>query len=126
MVCAQGGKGSDQITVMHSTIAPGALGQGEAQTHQQGLVLVQKLVGDLNFEKQRGGIKLAHGTRLLVFPCLLEIWTTAGTVQCDLALFAATLRADAPMHRRAKALFSSHLADGTAHKCRLPLVIMAF
>src|ERR1700694_5992469 len=98
---------------MHGAIAPGALGQGKAQTHEQGLALVQKLVGDLNLGKQRGGIKLAHGARLLVFPCLLEIWTTAGTVECDLALLAATSRADAPMHRRAKALFSSHLADGT-------------
>src|ERR1700674_483480 len=114
MVCAQGGKGSDQITVMHRAIAPGALGQGEAQTHEQGLALVQKLVGDLTPETERSGINLAHGTRLLVFPCLLEIWTAAGTVECDLALFAATLRADAPMHRRAKALFSSHLAEGTA------------
>src|ERR1700694_187545 len=98
---------------MHGAIAPGALGQGKAQTHEQGLALVQKLVGDLNFEKERCGIKLAHGTRLLVFPCLLEIGTPAGAVECDLALFAATLRADAPMHRRAKALFFSHLAEGT-------------
>jgi hypothetical protein len=48
-----------------------------------------------------------------VFPGLLEIGTTAGTIERDLALFIATLGADAAMQRRAKALLSSNLADGT-------------
>ena len=55
---------------------------------------------------------------------LLQIRAVAGTVEGDLALLAATLRADAAVDRGAEALFLTGFADG-AGQGELPLTIMA-
>ena len=49
--------------------------------------------------------------RRFVLTCLLEVDAVGGTVERDLALLTAALRADAPVHRRAEALFFANIAD---------------
>jgi hypothetical protein len=76
------------------------------------LALVHKLVGNFDLQKERGRVDLICGTRLLALARLLEIGTIAGAVECDFALFAATLRANASVEGRAKPLFFTNFADG--------------
>src|SRR5437899_5348665 len=76
--------------------------------------LVNELLRNLHLQKQCGRIDLVRGARLLMLPGLLQVGTVAGTVERHLALFAATLRADAPMHRGTKPLLLANLADGAA------------
>ena len=47
---------------------------------------------------------------------LLKIDAVRGAIERNLALFAAALRADAAMHRRAEAFFLTFLADRTTHR----------
>jgi hypothetical protein len=51
-----------------------------------------------------------------VLPRLLQIGTIAGTIERDFALLAATLRADAPVQRRAKTLFFANFTDGASQE----------
>src|SRR5579864_5078898 len=54
---------------------------------------------------------------------LLQVDAIAWAVQHDLALLAATLRADASMHRRAEALLFSSFADGAGQEISLRLIM---
>src|SRR5882672_11908625 len=49
-----------------------------------------------------------------MLPRLLKIRAVAGTIEGDLALLAAALRANAPVDGRTKAFFFANLADGAA------------
>src|SRR5579863_6995926 len=51
-----------------------------------------------------------------MIPRLPQIDTIAGTVQRDLTLLAATLRANSPVHRRTKPLLFSDFTDCTAQE----------
>jgi hypothetical protein len=72
------------------------------------------LISDFNFGEKRGLVEFLNRVRLLVLARLLQIDAVARTIERHLALLAATLRADAPVHRRAKALLFALLANGTA------------
>jgi len=117
----------DQITVRERTtgertLGAGALGQCEAESHDQFLAFVEKLLGDfnilglscedLNIGKQSLAIPRARPSIVRVLGCVLacllsclqKIRTVARAVQRHLALLAAALRTDFPMHRRAEPL----------------------
>jgi len=68
-------------------------------------------------------VQLACRSRLFMFAGLEEIRAVAGTVECDFALLAATLRTNASMHCQAKAFFLSFFADGAAH-AKPPMAII--
>jgi hypothetical protein len=51
-----------------------------------------------------------------MLPRLLQIDTIAGTIERDLALFAAALRTDAPVHRRTEAFFLALFANRATHE----------
>jgi hypothetical protein len=79
-------------------------------------MLVHKLVADLDLQKKSGGIEAVVGSGFLVLASLLQVRTVAGAVERNLALFTATLRADAAMHGRTKPLLLSDLANGAGHE----------
>jgi hypothetical protein len=79
------------------------------------LALIKKLLGNLDFGKQGRAIEFADIAGLLVFTRLLQIRAVTGTVERNLALFAAALGADPPVDGRTKALFLPDVADGAAH-----------
>src|SRR5271167_3966869 len=79
-------------------------------------VLVQELFGDFNLRKQRCLVQILHGTRLFMFPCLLQIDAGAGAIERHFALLTATLRADTSMDGGTKALFFSLFADRATHE----------
>src|ERR1700751_5039753 len=54
---------------------------------------------------------------------LPKVYAIARAIQRDLALLAATLRANASMHRRAEALLFSFFADGAGQEIRLRLIM---
>src|SRR5262245_8615761 len=78
------------------------------------LMFIYKLVGNLDLQKQTGGIDLVRRTRLFVFACLLQLRAIAGTIQCYLALLSATLWANSPVYCRTKALLFANLTDDAA------------
>jgi hypothetical protein len=55
-----------------------------------------------------------------MLPGLLQVDTITWAIECDLALLAATLRADAAMHRGAEALFFSLFANRATHEYGSP------
>src|SRR5205807_2367500 len=85
------------------------------------LAFVGELLRNLNLQEQRCRIDLIRWTRLLVLPRLLQIRAVAGAIQCDLALLATALRADAAVNRRAEAFFLANLADRAAQIGDSPL-----
>src|SRR6266404_206410 len=118
----------DQITVHERaigqrTIGASALRQCEAESEDQFLAFVEKLlrnlnVRDLNLAKQSLAIPFARPlilricmVRCRVFTRLQQIRTVAGAVERHLALLAAALRTDFPVHGRAKPLFFSFFTD---------------
>jgi hypothetical protein len=88
-------------------------------------VLVDELLGNLHFEEQRLAVELVRGTRLLVFPRLLQIGAVAGTIERDLALLAAALGANAAVYGRTEALFLANPANRAAQIGVLLSSIMA-
>jgi hypothetical protein len=54
---------------------------------------------------------------------LLQVDAIAWAIQRDLTLLAATLRANASMHRRAEALLFSSFADGAGQEISLRLIM---
>src|SRR6185437_8598994 len=79
-------------------------------------LLIEKSVANLNLGKQRRRVEILDGARLFVLVRLLQVNTLGGTVQRHLALFAAALRADAPVDRQAEALFLTFFADGAGQR----------
>jgi hypothetical protein len=80
------------------------------------LAFVEKLLGDLNLGdlnlgKQSLATPFARPLVFRVLTRLLEIRTVAGAVERHLALLAAALRADFPVHGWAKPLFFSFFTD---------------
>src|SRR6266446_2450215 len=88
----------DQIAVHERAIGVGALRQREAESQNQFLAFVEKLLGNLNLGKQSLEIARAGPLILLwrVLTRLLEIRAVAWTIERHLALFPAALRADSP------------------------------
>src|ERR1700686_2451288 len=82
-------------------------------------MLVKKLLADFHLREQRCLVQILQGTRPFMFPRLLQVNTTAGTVERNLALFATTLRADPSMDRGTKAFLFSLFADCTRHEYEL-------
>src|SRR5712691_6629411 len=74
-------------------------------------LLIHKLIGDLDLQKQSPRIDLVCRSRLLVLACLQEIGAIARAIQSHFPLLAAALRADAPVYRRAKAFFLANFTD---------------
>jgi hypothetical protein len=60
-------------------------------------------------------VHIGHATRLFMLAGLLQVDAITGTIERHFALLAATLRANAAMDRRTKALFLAFLANRTAH-----------
>src|ERR1700674_667282 len=110
-------------TIGARTIGASALSQSEAESEDQFLAFVEKLlrnlnVGDLNLGKQSLAIPFARPlilrvrtVRCRVLTRLQQIRTIARAVERHLALLAAALRTDFPVHGRAKPLFFSVLTD---------------
>ena len=74
-------------------------------------MLVGELIGHLDLHKQRCGIELVGRTRFFMFSRLPQIRAFAGTIERNFTLFAATLRANAAVDRRAETFFSTNFAD---------------
>ena len=74
-------------------------------------MLVDKLVVDVDVEKQGCPVQIACGTRLFMLASLLQVHAIAGAVEGDFALLATTLRTDSSVDRGAEALFFADFAD---------------
>src|SRR5271165_444096 len=92
----------------------------------------QKLLRDFNRRKQLFLGQVFQASRFLVLPRLLEINTVGRAVERQFSLLAAALWADAPVHRRAEALFLANVAEWTTQpgaprrpKTRPKVTIMA-
>src|SRR5437660_3952139 len=118
----------DQIAVHkraigERTIGASALRQCEAEPEDQFLAFIEKLlsdlnVRDLNLAKQSLAIPFARPlilrvrmVRGRVLTRLQQIRTVARAIKRHLALLAAALRTDFPVHGRAKPLFFSFFTD---------------
>jgi hypothetical protein len=55
-----------------------------------------------------------------MLPCLLQVRTVAWTIQGDLPLLAAALRANSPVDCGTKAFLFSDLANGATHEINSP------
>ena len=78
------------------------------------LLLVEKLLANLDFREECTLVQFLDRTRLLVLTRLLKIDTLAWAVERYFALLAATLRADASVNCRTEALFLAFVANRTA------------
>src|SRR5882672_2900953 len=105
----------NQVAIRQGPVGARAFRQCETESEEKVLTLVEKLLGNLDFGKQGRAIQFAYVTGILVFTRLLQIGAIAGTIERHLALFAATLGADTPVHGWTEALFFSDVADGAAH-----------
>jgi len=83
------------------------------------LVLIEELIANLHLREQSVLVKLLQRARLFMLSSLEQIDTIRRTVEHDLALLAATLGADAAMHRGAETLFFSFFAKRTTHNADL-------
>src|SRR5580693_3993575 len=109
----------DQIGVRDCTIRLGGLCQCVAQAHEQVFMLVEKLLADFHLREQDCLVQILQGTRPFMLPRLLEIHTSAGTIESHLALLTTTLWADASVNSGTKAFFFSFFADRTTHEYQL-------
>jgi hypothetical protein len=75
------------------------------------LALVGELLRNLNLQEQRRAVELVCRTRLFMLSGLLQIGAVAGAIERDLALLAATLRADAAVDGGTEAFFLTNFAD---------------
>jgi hypothetical protein len=116
ITAGQRGQSGDEVAVIEGAVSAGTFGESVGEPHDQVLMLVHKLVADLDLQKKSGGIEAVVGSGFLMLASLLQVRTVAGAVERNLALFAATLRADAAMHGRAKPLLLSDLANGAGHE----------
>jgi hypothetical protein len=109
------GRRYDQVAIVQSAIRTCAFCEREAESKQQMLAFIEELLADLHFRKQRVviGFKVVG---LLVLSRLLKIRAVARTVECDFALFAAALGANASVDRGTKAFFLPEIADCAAHR----------
>ena len=83
-------------------------------------MFLQKLIRDFDGRKQLLRGQIFQAPRFLMLTCLLEIDTVGRTVERELALLTAALRADTAVDRRAEALFLANVADcaaQTKHLC---------
>ena len=87
--------------------------------------LVGELIRNFNLQKQRSPVELLCGTRLFMFPRLLQIGAIAGTIEGYFALLAAALGADASVNGGTEALLFANFADGTTQIGVLLFSIMA-
>src|SRR5579863_3696327 len=87
-------------------------------------MLVEKLIGDLDRRKQERLVDLRQGARPFMRPRLLQVDTIAGTIQCDFALFATTLRADATVDSGTEPLLVTFITNGTTHAVPLPKLLL--
>src|SRR5579862_731488 len=74
-------------------------------------LLIHELVGDFDLQKQTCRIDLVRRARFLMLARLQQIRAIQWTIKRHFTLLAAALRTDAPMHRRAKALFLSDFTN---------------
>ena len=116
----------DQIAVGERAIGADAFGECEAESEDEFLALVEKLLVDLNgwdfqFGKERLAMVLAQAIvmRGRVFARLLEVRTVVRAVERHLALFAAALGTDFSVDSGAESLFFSLLTDGASQMCFL-------
>src|SRR5580765_6955470 len=106
----------EHVAVGEQGILVGGTGQREAQSHDQVLVLIKKLISDFNFQKQGGGVYVLAVVCSLVLARLQQIRTVARAINRGFALLAAALRANTPVDGWTEALFFPGFADGAAHE----------
>src|SRR5580765_5517813 len=106
----------EHVAVGEQGILVGGTGQREAQSHDQMLVLVKKLVSDFNFQKQGGGAYVLAVVCSLVLARLQQVRTVTRAIERDFALLAAALRADTPVNGWTETLFFPGFADGAARE----------
>src|SRR4029077_696465 len=87
-------------------------------------VFINELIADLDLQEKCSRLQSLHGTRFFMLPCLLQVDAIAGAIERHFALLATTLRADASMHGRAKALFLPLFSNHATHESGLPSNIM--
>ncbi len=107
----QSGEARDQIAIIEVAIGAGGFGEGKRQSHEQVLALVHELVGKFHLQKQCRRVELVRWTRLFVLSRLDQVGAVARTVEGDLPLLAAALRANPPMHGGAEALLLADVTD---------------
>jgi hypothetical protein len=73
--------------------------------------LIGELLRNLNLQEQRRAVELVGGTRLLMFPRLLQIRAVARTIERYFALLATTLRANASVDGGTEAFLFANVAD---------------
>src|SRR5207247_834050 len=101
-------------------IGANALSQSEGQSHDQMFALVKKLVANFHLQEDIGRVHVGDPARLLMLPCLLQIYAVAGTIKRHFALLATALRADATVDSWAEALLLALFANYTAHRVEPP------
>ena len=87
-------------------------------------MLIEKLLADFHLRKQGCLVQILQGTRPFMLPRLLQVHTSAGTIERHLALFTTTLRTDASVDGGTKAFFFSLFADRTTHEYQLLEIII--
>ncbi len=121
LACAQRRESAYQVLVVKAAIRMGGLRKCEGQSHQQVFFFVEKLIGDLDLKKKSGRIDLVGRARFLMLTRLPQIRAVTRAVESYFALLSATLRTDAAMHRRAKALLLAQFTNCTAQSRYSPL-----
>ncbi len=109
------GEGGDQIPIIQHPVGVSRLRQSEAQSHDEVFTLIDELIGELHLKEEICRVDFVRGTRLFMLARLKKIRAVARTVERDLALLSATLRANASVHRRTETLFFSDGTDRTSH-----------
>ena len=87
-------------------------------------MFVDKLVIDIDVEKQGCPVQITCGTWLFMLASLLQVDAITGAVEGGFALLAATLRTDSSVDRGAKALLFADFADRATQKRILRVVII--
>src|SRR5262245_37871562 len=116
----QRSEGSSQVGISQRAVSTRDAGKCIAQAHDQLLALIQKLLRNFYFRKQRALVEFSKIARLLMSACLLQINAIRRAVKRDLAMLAAALRANASMHRGTEPLLLALLTDCTAHELWSP------
>ena len=108
----------DEVLIVQAAVGLRRFHQGVTQSHQKMFTLIGKLLGNFHLQKQRRRIELLRRTRFFMFARLQQIRAIAGAIERDFPLLAATLRANATVHRGTEAFFFTNFADRATHNCR--------
>src|SRR5260370_6613678 len=93
-----------------------------SQPHEQVFFFIHDLVGNLDLQKQSRRIDLVRRARLFVLARLDEISAIARTIESHFPLFAATLRANAPVNGGAKAFLLANFTNSATQWVGSPVM----